>query len=85
MTDRNFQKLLDRLSAANEKYFDLLGAAETEFERRYGQHPSDVDCDSWIDTFHQPGGTETTVAQVKEWAEASGLSDLANVEVKGER
>lgn len=80
MTDPQFQKLLDRLSDANGKYFALLEKAEKEFERRYGTDPSACDCDSWIDTFHLPPGSNATVAQVKEWAEACGLSE-ANVEM----
>lgn len=84
MNDKKFQKLLDRLSVANEKYFRLLKEAETEFERRFGENPSDVDCDSWIDTYHQPGGTTATVEEVTQWATECGLS-LENTEVSNER
>ena len=52
MTDINFDKLLLRLSKANEKYKDLLNKAEEEFKNRYGDYPSDIDYDSWIDIYH---------------------------------
>lgn len=78
MTDRKFQQLLDRLSEANERYYRLRSEAEAEFERRFGANPSDVDCDSWIDTYHMPPGSRATVAQVQEWAEGCGLPALAN-------
>jgi len=78
MTDKEFKNLLDKLSEANERYFDLLSKAEAEIERRHGVSPSDVDCDSWIDCFHMPGGSRATVKKVDEWMEdAKRLSGLS--------
>ena len=68
MTDNQFQKVLNRLSKAHGKYYDLLNLAEAEFETRYGFHPSDRDCDSWIDTFHIVPSNPPTVLQVEQWA-----------------
>ena len=56
MTNNQFNKLLVRLSNANEKYKNLLREAEEEFENRYGDNPSEIDFDSWIDVYHQGTG-----------------------------
>lgn len=52
MTDKKFQILLDELAISNARYKGLLNSAEHEIERRYKRHPSDIDNDYWIDTFH---------------------------------
>ena len=49
---KEFDKILLRLASANAKYKTLLDKAESIFEERYGQRPSDVDFDSWIDVYH---------------------------------
>ena len=59
MSDKEFQKLLDRLTKANVKYKSLLNQAEEEFMTRFGATPGDVDCDYWIDTFHIGAGIMT--------------------------
>ena len=56
MTNNQYNKLLLRLSKANEKYKKLLDEAENEFKRRYGAFPSDIDFDSWIDVYHVATG-----------------------------
>lgn len=65
MTDIQFQKLLDKLSKAHIKYSELLSAAEQEYVQRFGDHPSNIDDDFWIDTFHSIGG-HTTVEKITE-------------------
>jgi len=52
MTNKKFNKLMMRLAKANMKYKDLLNESEDEFKRRYGEYHSDIDFDSWIDTYH---------------------------------
>lgn len=52
MNDKQFNTLLHILDRANKHYKDLLGLAEKEFFRRYGNYPSDIDFDSWIDIYH---------------------------------
>ena len=47
-----FNAVMKRLAAANEKYKNLLNEAEKIFVERYGNYPSDVDFDSWIDVYH---------------------------------
>jgi hypothetical protein len=56
MTNNQFNKLLLRLANANSKYKKLLEEAEDEFKRRYGNFPSDIDFDSWIDSYHVATG-----------------------------
>ena len=63
MNDNKFQKLLDDLAVANNRYKSLLKAAEDEIVKRYGQHPSDIDNDDWIDSYHVGCGS-MTVKQV---------------------
>lgn len=70
MTDEQFQRLLDRLTVSCRKHFKLLHKTEAEFERRYGDNPSNLDCDGWIDSFHYPPGMKVTVSETKEWAES---------------
>ena len=64
MTDKKFEILLNDLAIANDKYKQLLEDAESEIERRFGKHPSDVDNDEWIDAYHVGRG-KLTVEQVK--------------------
>lgn len=59
MTDKQFQKILDTLSLARNNYLELLKVAEKEIINRYGVHPSDIDNDEWIDTYHQGNGRMT--------------------------
>ncbi len=59
---------MDQTANANFKYMALLSEIEDEYERRYNHHPSDVDNDSWIDSFHY-GTSSMTVKQVEESVE----------------
>jgi len=70
MTDKQFQKLIDRCVKAAKLHHALLQDAEAEYERRFGFNPSDVDDDFWIDSLHH--GVEVTVAQITENAEFHG-------------
>ena len=65
MNDKQFQKILDTLTDAHRNYLDLLKLAEDEIIRRYGIHPSEIDNDQWIDTYHQGCG-HMTVKQLDE-------------------
>lgn len=56
MTDRQFTNLLRKTARAYNRYKPLLEAAEKEYKRRYGNNPSDVDDDFWIDSLHGAGG-----------------------------
>jgi hypothetical protein len=51
MTDNRFQELLNNLSKSHNEYSVLLKKAEKEYERRFGNHPCDVNDDFWIDSF----------------------------------
>jgi hypothetical protein len=65
MTDKQFQKILDTLTDAHRNYLDLLKLAEDEIIRRYGIHPSEIDNDEWIDSYHQGLG-HMTIKQLDE-------------------
>lgn len=65
MTDKQFQKILDTLTDAHRNYLDLLKLAEDEIIRRYGVHPSEIDNDEWIDSYHQGLG-HMTIKQLDE-------------------
>ena len=71
MTDPQFQRHLNALSKAHEKYKAHLAACELEYQRRYGSSPSDANDDLWIDTFHIVGGT-LTVEEVEDGATGYG-------------
>jgi len=67
MTNNAFNKLLLRLSKANEKYKKLLIEAENEFKKRYGDFPSNIDFDSWIDIYHTGIGFLSAEKIEEEW------------------
>jgi len=52
MTNNQYNILLSKLAKANEKYKKLLLEAEEEFKCRYGDNPSNLEYDGWIDTYH---------------------------------
>lgn len=67
---REFFKLLDKLKKAKNKYFELLEEAEQAYEYRYGENPSTINDDYWIDTFHIPAyvNTNTTNTEIEKAA-----------------
>lgn len=65
MTDKQFQKELDKLAKVNINYKVQLMKVEAEIEKRFGFLPSDVDLDVFIDNFHVGTGY-MTVQQVTE-------------------
>ncbi len=65
MTDKKFQIILDTLASAHKNYLDLLKVAEDEIFRRYGVHPSDIDNDQWVDSYHQSCG-HMSISQLDE-------------------
>jgi hypothetical protein len=52
---QKFQNLINEAAIKLQQYHAALKAAEKEYERRYGHHPSDVDNDAWIDAMHVTG------------------------------
>lgn len=43
---------MEKCVALLDEYKKALEVIETEYERRFGVNPSDIDDDFWIDTFH---------------------------------
>ena len=70
LTDKQFQKLLDRLHNAHYKYQELLKEAEEEYKNRYGCYPGDWDDNNWIDKFHI-NAQEMTINDVLKGVELS--------------
>jgi len=68
MTDKEFQKVINKAQIKLHEYHKTLAIAENEYIRRFGFHPSDKDCDQWIDAMHV-NGCGITVSEVKEEAE----------------
>ena len=56
MTDRQWYAMIKRMHALFAEYQEQLELCEAEYARRFGNHPSDVDDDQWIDSFHVVGG-----------------------------
>ena len=74
MKDYEYKKLLERAAAQMRKARSLVQAAESEYERRYGSHPSDIDNDNWIDSMTGSCGMPSglTPTEVDEGAVMSG-------------
>jgi hypothetical protein len=68
MTDKQWQSVINKCRSAGDEHLRLLKIAEDEYVRRYGQHPSEVDDDWWIDALHQCKGN-TDLQKIKESAE----------------
>jgi hypothetical protein len=68
MTDKQWQSLINKCRKAGDKHKELLYLAEKEYEARYGNKPSEVDDDWWIDTLHYCTG-ETDLSKIKQSAE----------------
>lgn len=67
MTDKQFEKAMRECGDAHRKYLSKLEVIEGEYIDRYGIHPSDVNNDFWIDTFHcPPGADDVTVKMLEE-------------------
>lgn len=61
MKDERLQILIDQTIKQKLKFFALVDKLELEYEKRFGNKPSDVDDDNFIDTFHMRQGDEMTV------------------------
>lgn len=57
MTDKQWNKVIVKCKTACDKHKYLLKIAEDEYERRYGNNPSEVDDDWWIDALHCGNGS----------------------------
>lgn len=63
MEDKEWLEVIKSCQRAGREHKRLLAIAEQEYEARYGQNPSDVDDDWWIDTVNYCTG-ETTLEQI---------------------
>lgn len=63
MKDDQWDKAIKKAQSALREYKRLLHFAEKEYIRRYGNHPSDVDDDWWIDKLHY-SGSPTTISEI---------------------
>jgi len=68
MTDKQWVKIIDKSVKHLKIAFSLRVTAEEEYVKRYGNHPSEIDDDWWIDTLHYARGT-TDLSKIIESAE----------------
>lgn len=73
MTDKSFAKLLFRVDKSHSRYLKLLNEAEEEYKRRFGNYPSEVDDDWWIDSFHQSDAGSSLEDVLKHGERANNL------------
>lgn len=66
MTDKDFAALMIKTQKAGLKHKKLLKELEEEYYVRYGQYPSDVDDDFFIEAFHYCQGELPTLEDVHE-------------------
>lgn len=64
MTDKQFTALMKKTQEAGLKHKKLLAELEEEYFNRYGQYPSDVDDDFFIDAFDYCQGDLPTLEHV---------------------
>lgn len=57
MSNQEFENLINQTVIACNKHKDLLEKAEKEYVRRFGNHPSDIDDDYWIDLLNYGNGS----------------------------
>lgn len=63
MTDKEFIKLCKKASELAHEHACLIMILEEEYKTRFGDYPSDVDDDFWIDSMHQ-GQTNFALADI---------------------
>lgn len=68
MTDKKWHEIIILCKAACDEHLRLLKIAEDEYFQRYGNTPSDVNDDWWIDTLHYGRGS-TDLNFIKKAAE----------------
>lgn len=68
MTDKKWHEIISKCKAACDEHLRLLKIAEDEYFQRYGNAPSDVNDDWWIDTLHYGNGS-TDLDLIKKAAE----------------
>ena len=63
MTDKKWHEIIIKCKAACDEHLRLLKIAEEEYYKRYGNYPSDVCDDWWIDTLHYGRSEERRVGK----------------------
>ena len=70
MTDKEFEKLIRKAHKLARDHKSMVEAAEIEYKRRFGHHPSDIDDDWWIDALHYGYGNPDLARIVEHAKEA---------------
>ncbi len=68
MTDKKWHEIIIKCKAACDEHLRLLKIAEEEYFKRYGNAPSELNDDWWIDTLHYGIGS-TDLDLIKKSAE----------------
>lgn len=66
MSDKTLQKLMDKTYKACLQHSELVIELEKEYKNRFGNYPSDIDDDFFIDSFHYGNGKLITVKEMTE-------------------
>ena len=64
MTDKKWLELMTQCSKLALEHNKILKLCEAEYEARYGNKPSDVDDDYWIDSLHYGQGKKITIQDI---------------------
>lgn len=68
MKNSELQKLMNETIDQKLKFFALVDKLELEYIRRFGENPSQLDDDNFIDTFHLNQRNKMTVKQLTDCA-----------------
>ena len=66
MNNKDLQKLINVTIEAKLLYFGLVYELENEYVRRFGNNPSELDDEAFIDTIHYNQSNKLTVKQLTE-------------------
>lgn len=64
MSDKELQKLMNQTHDLAFRHKHSLRKLENEYEKRFGNKPSDIDDDFFIDTFSYAQGDPITLEQM---------------------
>ena len=80
MTDAEWKRLIERAGKARRNAEELRKQAEAEYVRRFGENPSDLDDDWWIDTMESFGDAVNITQIIANAEEAMRLKSVIGVQ-----
>ena len=73
MKDNDLKELMDITIESLNTYKNTLEVLEEEYKKRFGNYPSDIDDDYFIDTFHYGRSGKISVADMTDKAKGRKL------------